>query len=203
VVSVIDVRSLRTFARVRRSELYIAVGCTAAVLVLGPTGGLVLAMLATMVDMVRRVAASPWVTLEPPEGDWEMERFAAVAEPDATPAELEGVVFVRLTGPLFFANADPLRERIEAAATADVEWVLLDFESVTDVDPTASEALADSIAAVRELGKVVGIARVAAPVRAMLDTYGISADLGEDRFFTSNRAALSSFLDRPDAPSAP
>jgi MFS superfamily sulfate permease-like transporter len=86
---------------------------------------------------------------------------------------------------------------------ADVEWVLLDFESVTDVDPTASEALADSIAAVRELGKVVGMARVAAPVRAMLDTYGISADLGEDRFFASNRAALASFLDRPGAPSAP
>jgi len=66
VVSVIDVRSFRMFARVRRGEFFIAIGCTAGVLVLGPIGGLVLAVLATMVDMVRRVAASPWVTLEPP-----------------------------------------------------------------------------------------------------------------------------------------
>ena len=54
VVSVIDVRAFRTFARVRRSELLIALGCTVGVLVLGPIGGLVLAVVATMVDLVRR-----------------------------------------------------------------------------------------------------------------------------------------------------
>jgi hypothetical protein len=34
--------------------------------------------------------------------------------------------------------------------------VLLDFEWVTDVDPTASEALADSLTVLHERGKVVG-----------------------------------------------
>ena len=43
VLSVIDVRAFRAFARVRRSELLIALGCTLGVLVLGPIGGLVLA----------------------------------------------------------------------------------------------------------------------------------------------------------------
>ena len=134
-VSIIDVRAFREFARVRRSEFLIALGCTAGVLVLGPIGGLVLAVVATMVDMVRRVAGSPWVTLEPPEGDWEMERFAAVAQPDTPPSDLDEVSFVRLTGPLFFANADTLRDRVERAAVEPVRWVVLDFESVTDVDP--------------------------------------------------------------------
>ena len=194
VVSIIDVRAFRTFARVRRSEFLIALGCTAGVLVLGPTGGLVLAVLATMIDTVRRVASSPWVTLEPPEGDWEMERFAAVAEPDAPPSDLEGVAFVRLTGPLFFANADTLRDRVTNAAKDTVEWVLLDFESVTDVDPTASEALADSVSMLHERGKVIGIARVSQPVRALLDLYTISAAIGEDHIYPSNRAALSAYL---------
>ena len=143
-------------------------------LVLGPIGGLVLATVATMVDMVRRTAGSPWVTLEPPEGDWEMERFAAVADPDAVPDDLVGATFVRLTGPLFFANADTLRDRVAEAAAADVRWVLLDFESVTDVDPTASEALADAVSAVRDHGKVIGIARASEPVRRLLDLYGIT-----------------------------
>ena len=198
VIAVIDVRSLRTFARVRRSELAIALGCTAAVLVLGPIGGLVLAMLATMVDLVRRIAASPWVTLVPPDGDWEMERFAAAADPDAPVGDVSGATFVRLTGPLFFANADALRARVEgAAAPADVEWVLLDFESVTDVDPTASEALADAIELVRERGKVIGICRATVPVRKVLATYGIEASVGDARFFPSNRAAMAAFVDRP------
>jgi SulP family sulfate permease len=194
VVAVIDVRAFRTFARVRRSELYIALGCTAGVLVLGPIGGLVLATVATMVDMVRRVAGSPWVTLEPPEGDWEMERFAAVAEPDATPSDLEGVSFIRLTGPLFFANADTLRDRIASAAEGDVRWVLLDFESVTDIDPTASEALADAISLLHDGDKVVGIARASAPVRTLLDLYGLSGASGADHLFASNREALAAYL---------
>jgi high affinity sulfate transporter 1 len=195
VVSIIDVRAFRTFARVRRSEFLIALGCTAGVLVLGPTGGLVLAVLATMIDTVRRISSSPWVTLEPPEGDWEMERFAAVAEPDAPPSDLEGVAFVRLTGPLFFANADTLRDRVTNAAKDTVEWVLLDFESVTDVDPTASEALADSVSMLHERGKVIGIARVSQPVRDLLDLYAISAAIGEDHIYASNRAALAAYLD--------
>jgi MFS superfamily sulfate permease-like transporter len=194
VVSVIDVRAFRTFARVRRSEFLIALGCTAGVLVLGPIGGLVLALLATMVDMVRRIAGSPWVTLEPPEGDWEMERFAAVAEPETPTFELEGVSFVRLTGPLFFANADTLRDRIATAAADDVHWVLLDFESVTDIDPTASEALADSVTMLHESGKIVGIARASTPVQGLLELYGITEAVGEEHLYPSNRAALAAYL---------
>jgi MFS superfamily sulfate permease-like transporter len=195
VVSVIDVRTFRMFARVRRSEFLIAIGCTAAVLILGPIGGLVLAMLATMVDMVRRVAGSPWVTLEPPEGDWEMERFAAVAEPDTPPSELESVSFVRLSGPLFFANAETLRDRIETAAAGDVHWVLLDFESVTDIDPTASEALADSVSMLHDSDKVLGITRASAAVQDLLVLYGITATIGTDHIFASNRTALAAYLD--------
>jgi MFS superfamily sulfate permease-like transporter len=195
VVSIIDVRAFRTFARVRRSEFVIAIGCTAGVLVLGPIGGLVLAMLATMVDMVRRIAGSPWVTLEPPEGDWETERFVAVAEPEAPASDLERVSFVRLTGPLFFANADTLRDRIETAAAGDVDWVLLDFESVTDIDPTASEALADSVSILHDTGKVLGITRASAPVQDLLVLYGITATIGTDRLFATNRTALAAYLD--------
>jgi high affinity sulfate transporter 1 len=195
VVSIVDVRAFRTFARVRRSEFLIALGCTAGVLVLGPIGGLVLATLATMVDFVRRIAGSPWVTLEPPEGDWEMERFTAVADPDTPASELEGVSFVRLTGPLFFANADTLRDRLETAAVGTVDWVLLDFESVTDIDPTASDALADSVAALHDDGKVVGVTRASVPVRGLLQLYGISDTIGPDHLYPSNRAALTAYLE--------
>ncbi len=194
VVSVIDVRSFREFARVRRSEFLIALGCTAGVLVLGPIGGLVLAVVATMVDMVRRVAGSPWVTLEPPEGDWEMERFAAVADPDTPPSDLDEVSFVRLTGPLFFANADTLRDRVEAAAAEPVRWIVLDFESVTDVDPTASEALADSVTMAHDRSQVLAVARASDAVKDLLDGYGITASIGDDQLYATNRAALGAFL---------
>jgi MFS superfamily sulfate permease-like transporter len=193
-VSIIDVRAFREFAHVRRSEFLIALGCTAGVLVLGPIGGLVLAVVATMVDMVRRVAGSPWVTLEPPEGDWEMERFAAVADPDTPPSDLDEVSFVRLTGPLFFANADTLRDRVEAAAAEPVRWIVLDFESVTDVDPTASEALADAVTMAHDRSQVLAVARASDAVKDLLDGYGITASIGDDHLYATNRAALAAFL---------
>jgi SulP family sulfate permease len=154
----------------------------------------VLAVVATMFDLVRRISAAPWVTLEPPTGDWEMERFAAVADPDATPSDLEGISFVRLAGPLFFANADTLRDRVDAAADGSVQWVVLDFESVTDVDPTASEALDDAISMLQDQDRVVALARVSAPVRALLDRYGLADRIGSERFYASNREALTAYL---------
>jgi high affinity sulfate transporter 1 len=195
VVAIIDVPALRTFARVRRTELYIAAGCAVAVLILGPIGGLVLAIVATMIDLVRRIAGAPWATLQPPTEDWEMARFVADTDPDAAAADLEGISFVRLTGPLFFANADTLRSRVDQEFAGPVRWVLLDFESVTDIDPTASEALAESVADLHKNGKVLGIARASAPVQDLLDLYGITEAIGRDHIYPSNRTALAAYLD--------
>jgi high affinity sulfate transporter 1 len=197
VVSVIDVRALRTFARVRRSELSIALGCAAGVLLLGPIGGLVLAVVATMVDLVRRIASAPWATLEPPTEDWEMGRFVAEVDQDAQPTDLDGVAFVRLTGPLFFANADTLRSKVAEELDSPARWVLLDFESVTDIDPTASDALRDAVEMVDGEHRVLGITRASAPVRELLDRYGLTDRIGTERIYTSNREALADYLDAP------
>jgi high affinity sulfate transporter 1 len=195
VVAIIDVPALRTFARVRRTELYIAAGCAVAVLILGPIGGLVLAIVATMIDLVRRIAGAPWATLQPPTEDWEMARFVADTDPDAAAADLEGISFVRLTGPLFFANADTLRSRVDQEFAGPVRWVLLDFESVTDIDPTASDALHDVVEMVDDTDRVLGITRASAPVRALLDQYGLTDSIGPEHIYPSNREGLTAYLD--------
>ena len=196
VISVIDVAAFRSFARMRRSELFIALGCTAGVLVLGPTGGIILALLATMVDLVRRLASSPAVTLQPPVTGSETGRFASAvtSDDDGNPvAKPDGIEFLRLSGPLFFANADALRALAGAAAESDDRWVVLDFESVTDVDPTAYDALTDAIGVLDDAGKVAAITRAADRTRTLLDRYGFESVLPPERFFESNRAALIAF----------
>jgi SulP family sulfate permease len=201
VVSIIDVEALRRFARVRRSELLIALGCAAGVLILGPIGGLVLATLASALDMVRRVATAAWAALTPPDSDWALARFTA-AQSEADQAQLpRGIVFMRLAGPLFFGNADALREEATSAARLlDVEWLVLDFESVTDVDPTASEALAESIELIHRAGKTLALSRVTRDVRELLERYGVLDGI-EDSCYASNRDALAAF-ERTDTSSS-
>ncbi|MCZ7630753.1 MAG: STAS domain-containing protein, partial [Microthrixaceae bacterium] len=180
--------------RMRRTELYIAVGCAIAVLVLGPIGGLVPAIVATMIDLVRRIAGAPWATLEPPTEDWEMARFAAEVDHDASPADLEDRVR-SARRPLFFANADTLRARVADQLAGPVRWVLLDFKSVTDIDPTASDALDDVVEMVQSADRIIGITRASAAVRELLDRYGITGRIGPERIYASNRAALISHLE--------
>jgi sulfate permease, SulP family len=79
--------------------------------------------------------------------------------------------------------------------------LMLDFESVVDLDPTAAEALADSVAMLHERGKIVGITRASVGVRILLERYGITEILGPDRIYPSNRAALAEYLDQGRAAS--
>ena len=195
VVSIIDVRAMRFFARVRRSELVIAVGCAAGVLALGPIGGLALATLATAVDLVRRVATAPWATLgTPARSDWETARFARGPRSEVPPARGEPIEVIRIAGPLFFANADVLRERVVALADQPaIAWVVLDCEAVTDIDPTASEALSEVLEHVHNRRKVLALSRVTQAVRDLLALYGLLDAVTPARIYESTRAAMAAY----------
>jgi MFS superfamily sulfate permease-like transporter len=73
--------------------------------------------------------------------------------------------------------------------------VLLDFESVTDIDPTASDALHDVVEMVDDTDRVLGITRASAPVRALLDQYGLTDSIGPEHIYPSNREGLTAYLD--------
>lgn len=86
VVSTIEFEALREFARVRRTELAIAVGCAVGVLTLGPLGGIVIAVLASAVDVVRRAADAPWAHIGMVGDDVTTARYGAAGDADADAA---------------------------------------------------------------------------------------------------------------------
>lgn len=194
VVSTIEVREIRRFGRLRRSELGIAMGCAAGVLVIGPIGGIVLAVLVSAIDVVRRVAAAPWTELAGEVDEPALGRARAAAPDGAPGGGRDGLRMVRPGGPLFFANADRTREVLEElAADPDVEWIVIDAEQVGDVDPTAAEALVEGIDAARAQGVTVAITRATRPVTALLERYGIVDAIGREHLYDSNRRARAAF----------
>jgi MFS superfamily sulfate permease-like transporter len=186
VVGTIETAELRRLWQVRRSEFGIALGCLLGVLVLGPMAAVVFATLASAVDMMRRAADAPWARLGPSADDHRVGRYGA-ADVAAVPA---GLRVIRPGGPLFFANADELLAVFEDAATdADTVWLVLDLEQVSDLDPTAADALADGIAAVQAAGRVVAITRATGPMTVLLERHGLLAVVGESHLYRTNRAA--------------
>lgn len=201
VIRIIDVPTFRHLARVRRSEFTIALGCALGVLLLGPLRGLVVAALASSIDVVRRAAAMPWATLGvPPAGP--DGRFAAAAPPgdhDDTSAgepmsSTPGLRILRPEGPLFFANADTVRSVLTAVALGSgIRWVVVDLEAVSDIDPTAAAALADVLTRAADAGVVVALSRVRQPIADLVECYGLRAKIGDEHIFATNRAAAAAY----------
>lgn len=185
VVSTIEVEELRYFARVRRGELVIALVCAGGVLTLGPLQGIVVAVLMSVVDVIRRAADAPWATIAMSGDDPGRDRFGRTGTSAG-----DGLLALRPGGPLFFANAEPMQELLAgAAAEPDVDWVLLDFERVSDVDPTAATALADAVRSICRDGRVVALSRVDGRVLEDLDRYGVLTLVGAEHVYASNRDA--------------
>jgi SulP family sulfate permease len=190
VVGLLNVPAFRHLARVRRSEFVIASVCALGVLVLGPLPGLAVAAIASAIDVVRRAADLPWAELEAAPDPSGTDRYRR--EGDRPVAD--GLRILRPEGPLFFANAATVRDRLHAAADDPAaRWLVLDLEAVSDIDPTAAEALAETIGGLHAAGVTVALTRVRSPIRGSLDRYGLTDLLGEDRVFTTNRAAEAAY----------
>ena len=139
-------------AEFRRLARHLALGgvpsrcsATAIVVVVGMLAGVVVIAILSLLLVAQR-AARPRTTLLVRVPGTDSYRGA-----DATPDGIAepGIVLYRFDAPLFFANADVLRDDISAAvAAADppARWVVLDMESVSEVDSTATEMLLEVVA---------------------------------------------------------
>jgi SulP family sulfate permease len=117
-----------------------------------------------------------------------------VADGTAVP----GLVVYRFDGPLFFANAQLLADDIVAAvapgaAPEPVRWVVLDTESIGDVDSTGAGALADLADSLRERGITLSLARLKAAVSEYLARAGVLEKVGAEHVFLEVDDAVEAF----------
>ena len=111
--------------------------------------------------------------------------------------QIPGLVLFRWDAPLFFANAEFFKERILDAVTrspSPVRWVVVAAEPVTSVDLTAADTLADLDKALLNVGIELRFAELKDPVKDKLRRFGLMAIFGEEKFFPTIGAAVSSYL---------
>jgi high affinity sulfate transporter 1 len=189
-VELIDVKGLRHILALRRHEFAVALLTTVAVVVLGVEYGIVLAIIASIVDHLRH-SYSPLnsVLVKSPAGHWRPVPCGAGARTE------EGLVVYRFGTSLYFANASRLVEDIAALVGhgSPLRWMVLDCAAIEDVDFTASTALAKVVEHIQEHHVRLVLSSVLGPVRRQLDVYGISKTLGADAYFDTPGEALEAF----------
>ncbi|HEX2515806.1 MAG TPA: SulP family inorganic anion transporter [Chloroflexota bacterium] len=204
VLSLIEVDELRTLARVRRDEFWIAAVCALCVLVFGSLQAVVIAFLLSAIDLVRRVASPQTGVLAPLPGG---RGYAVSAGPHQAFTE-PGLVIYRFGGPLFFGNATVFQDQVQrlvAEAPAGhegtaVRWVVLDAAAVSDVDSTGADALENTIDTLQEHGIVFAVARAEPPLPDLLRKYGLLERIGPGRLYPTDRDAVAAFRQETGAP---
>lgn len=111
--------------------------------------------------------------------------------PEAT--KVPGIVILRFDGPLFFATANSLRERVRQL-TRDVDplvqAVILDMESTNIIDLEGSNELREIGKELEELKIAFYLARVKVTIKQILVNDGVLEIIPEERFHASVESAV-------------
>lgn len=155
----IDLTELRRLARFRTAELVLALATAVAVALFDVLTGIGIAVVLSLLDLLRRIAMPEAAVLGYVPGMAGMHDVRDFPKVDQVP----GLVVFRYDSPLFFANAENFRRRALAAvdrADQPVHWFILNSEANTQLDLTAIDALDELREGLESRGVVMALARV-------------------------------------------
>lgn len=189
-IELIDVAGMRRIYALRRGEFVVALLTAAAVVFVGVEQGIVLAIVASIVDHLRHsYAPHSSVLVKSAAGHWQSRPISAGLR------TAEGLVVYRFGTSLYFANASTLVADISALAQhgSPLTWLCLDGAAIGDVDYSAATVLIRVHQQLRQHGIRLVLSNTIGPVRHQLDRYGITAAVGADAYFDTAGEALDAF----------
>jgi high affinity sulfate transporter 1 len=192
-IGLIEIADLRRIYRIQRWEFWLSIVCLVGVAVLGAIPGIGLAIVIAVIEFLWdgwRPHSAVLGRAEGIKGYHDIARY-----PNAR--LIPGLVLFRWDAPLFFANAELFSDRVldaVAASPTPVRWLVVAAEPVTSVDVTAADSLAELDDTLRAAGIELCFAEMKDPVKDKLKRFGLFARLGEETFFPTLGAAVSSYL---------
>jgi SulP family sulfate permease len=189
----VDIRGMRRVLAVRRHEFAVAVLTAVAVVVLGVQDGIVVAVVASIIDHLRHsYRPRNSVLVKSPAGHWQTMPVTPGARTEP------GLIIYRFGTSLYFANASQLVEdMLVLGQGSPFRWFVLDFAAIGDIDYTASAVLLEVIRQFHARHVRFVAADVLGPVRHQLDRYGISGAKGPDTYYDTPGQALEAFQASP------
>lgn len=177
----VDRKAMRRLWAVRRVDFALMIVTFVGVVLFGVLGGIVIGVIASLVEMVRRTLQPRTAVLGkvPGSATW---RDVKTEGGETIP----GLLVYRFDAPLFFGNADEFRDEIRelvAAGDPPIRAVLVNAEAITDLDTTGVDVVSRLLDDLAAEDVTLTFARVRSPVREMMRRTGLEEKVGSDRFF--------------------
>ncbi len=167
----LDIRPFLRLWRLGRDN-YLALGTAAGILVFGVLDGMLLAVVLSLIALLRRLSHPVIAQLGQLPGTHDY--VDAARHPEATTPL--GLAIFRPAAPLFYANADTVLSAVSRASSEDpaIRRVILSLEESFDLDTTALDQLLEFDRTMAARGYHIAYARVHDHVRDLLALAGES-----------------------------
>ena len=188
-VRLIDPAQWRELASSSRTEVAIAAITSLCVVVVGVLPAIAVAVVLSIVDVVRRTATPGDAVLGYSEQEGRYADVTTHEDAVVTP----GVVVYRIQERVFFANAHFFKRRLWAAvdgAPKPVHHLVLDATMISGVDASAVGAVREVQAGLRGRNISFEVARATDELRAEFDATGLTEVIGPEHFHGTVSAAV-------------
>jgi high affinity sulfate transporter 1 len=194
-IGLFEFADLARIYRIQKWEFWLSIVCTAGVAVFGAITGIGLAVALAIVEFLWDGWRPHSAVLGKPDG---VDGYHDITRyPDAN--RIPGLMLFRWDAPLFFANAELFRQRIQDAAAQSptpVRRIVVAAAPITSVDVTSADILAELDEMLASAGVELCFAELKDPVKDKVKRFGLFSQLGEDRFFPTVESAVSDYLSR-------
>jgi SulP family sulfate permease len=194
-IHMIDLRGLRDIRKESPAEFALATVTALFVVAVGVEQGIVLAMVVSLLRIVHHsYHPRSGVMISESDGTWRLipPVAGAVTEP--------GLVLYRFGAALFYANASRFADEIltltgpsPTPSPIPVRWLIVDAESITNVDYSAARVVEELKKDLTNAGIVFGFARVPWNTRADFDRHHLTAAIGPSLIFNRLHDALAAY----------
>jgi len=192
-VRMIDVQGMRRIFVEARAEFWVALLTAATVVVIGVEQGILLAMVLSLLDHVRRGyrGSNSIIAADKRRKGWQT---VALSEPHQI---APGLLVYWFTNSLYYANAGQFAEEVlrlaKAKGQAPLGCLCIQASAIADVDFSAAAMLRDTCKLLKEQGILLVFAHVSSAVREQFDRYGLTEAVGAQAFYGSLHAVVDAW----------
>jgi len=190
-VKLVDHRGLTEIYQKAPKEFLVALITAATVVFVGVEQGIILAVILSLLQHVRRSYRPHTAVVVRDEVDhWQLE--------DAARGRMivPGMIMYWFGSDLFYANiglfAEQVRKLVNDSPTP-VRWLVIDCGAITDMDFSAGRAVMDLHQDLSEAGVVLALSRLQIRPQGDLERMGLVQLIGANRIFDSRHACIEAY----------
>jgi SulP family sulfate permease len=198
VLGLIDLREFRYLFTTKRSEGLIAVFTTICTILIGIQEGILLGVVASMVNILYRYTHPNVAELGVIPGSRNFMNLDR--NPEAK--RIDSILILRIDASFSFVNAEFFRDFIlekSRQRNKNTRYVIIEGSSINTLDTTATEQLASMIGTLRNWNIELYITGLKGPVRDIIERSGLKDYMGADHFFREPHEAVKAILKKMDA----